>query len=137
MELSSEVFEQLGISHVKQPDERSEVSGEFIFNTKVIGVTLQSETGRKRQKLVRKLRKGDVLHLEPDHRDDDYANDLITVLNSKKQDIGYLPSRHGAVLRDEFEAGLSFFAKVQNIKGGMFQDKVVDIGIYKKKDIQH
>lgn len=131
MDISSVVFEQLRISNITVQDEEAEIAGEFIFNTQIVGVTLESETGRNRQKLIRRLKRGEVLELEPDQQDGDYANELITVLNCDQQDIGYLPFHHGSILRDEFESGHRFFAKIQDIVGGVFQNKSVHIGIYK------
>lgn len=119
----------------KQKKEQSDsnclnLEGEYLFLTKVVGGTYDSFSGKSRQRVIRKLKRGDLLSLKPDF-DHRYFKNAVAVLNRNKQDIGHLPSRYGAGLRHEFESGQKFFAVVKEVTGGLFEDNYVNIEVYR------
>jgi len=63
--------------------EGKKITGEHRFNSRIAGVSFKSNSGVKRQKLVKKLKAGDILYLIPDRHNRHDAN-AIMVLNRMK-----------------------------------------------------
>lgn len=109
----------------------NEVTGSFKFHSKVVGVTYESKTGKDRQKIAKRLRKGDILYLIPDRHNKHDAN-AIMVLTRNEDDVGFIPSHQAATMQHQLQNGDKFFAQVNEITGGgLFKSRGINISIFK------
>lgn len=115
--------------------EGKKITGDHRFNSKITGVSFKSESGVKRQKLVKKLKAGEILYLIPDRHNKHDAN-AIMVMNRNEDDLGFLPSDTAADLKRELEQGKKFFGQVtEKTGGGLFKKTGINIGVYEVSDV--
>ncbi len=87
------------------------------FTTRVSGVSFDNPDGTSRQRILQKLRPGDMTGLirMPDHPDDPNA---IAVVFRDRGMLGFIPAHISERLADQLDSGLVGFARVVEITGG-------------------
>lgn len=89
---------------------------EIIGKTKVVGVTKKNDDGRSRQKIIARLKPGQILALIPEP-DNPYDSKAIAVLCDGKQ-IGYLSKDRAKEFEPRARKRGHLFAVVTDITGG-------------------
>lgn len=100
------------------PSDRNVSSdSEILALTKVVGVSRNNEDGTSRQKIVSKLRKGDLLMLVHEKDNPSDAN-ALKVLASKGKQVGYLMRERAEEFVGLVDERDGLFAVVTEVTGG-------------------
>ena len=105
------------------------------FFTSVVGVTFSNTDGSSRQAAIKRLRGGDMLHLEH-HPDNPHDSNAIAVMFSYRRwfrthtaQIGHLNAELAERIVLDFDQGKRVQARVKEVTGGTRQKPTLGVNI--------
>jgi hypothetical protein len=91
------------------------VEKEFDYEIRPAGITVGGAEGRRRQKSIKKLQEGDLIHLIPEP-DNPYDDSAVRLETDKGKMIGYVPKEKAIRISMELDAeGKEIIGKVKEV----------------------